>query len=733
MNIHEIAARLLAPVMWLLPAAAAAQQYFGPLAMDGVELRCMVKYGMLDFENGTVMDKGLYAFDYADMFQPRKDSPLLRCNPSGGCVYHDGKLYVNEYDDTGQVHKQKPRWRVYDAKTYALLSDTELEDNCESTTTTLAYDPVSGNAYGFLSTFTEVFFVSVSMSTGEVTRIGSPLPYANKYLCMACTGSGQLYCIYFNKETDVYYLAKIRKTDGKVANVGEISTSGLMPGDTFMNGASAQALFVNSATGKMYWMYQSATYNLPRGEYTPIFEVDPVTAETVMKAYVADALSVTGAYFEEPAMTAPGAVTDICFDPASDDRLTGRLRFTLPARSYGGSPLSGPLRVSVSVDGGEPSAGTAAPGEAFATEPMTFGNGIRDVRITVSGSDGTEGVTVSRRFYAGYDVPAECKDITLAADGLTTTLTWKAPSDGQNGAPVRTDDCTYTVIRYPGEETVASGLKEMTFTETHPAELTRYVYKVWAVDGYGRKGRAAFSNNLIVGTPLDLPYGGMFTGAEDLFNYYTLVNANNDEGTWTYDSESHSAIYMFDYTNDADDWLISPPVNYRKGRQYVLRFNACSCNPDYPEAMEVRCGPGRTPESQSELLLYLPEVPYAGNPGMADEYSVTFTAPADSVYHFSFHAVSPAFSHILSVSNIRVEDAQPTGVGGIGLPAGRTVTVKAGDRAVRIGNPQGLDVTVCTPSGMPVTTSSGKVVNAVVQPGTYIISSREGTMKITVR
>lgn len=703
---------LLSLALGTLSLASAAQTYFEQLAADGVEIMALVKYGLLDYDYRTRMAQGLYELSYENLYQPVKDSPLMLCQPAGGAVYHDGKLYVNEYDDTGQVHKQKPMWRVYDGETWEMLSEVEQPDNCEATTTSLAYDPTTDMIYGFLSTYTETFFVSVDPATGKVTRIGSELPYTNKYTCIACNRKGQLYCIYFDKDSSTHYLARIRKSDGKVANIGTMVIKDLLPDDSFVDGGYAQSLFFNNATGNLYWLFQSSTAYLSREEYTALMQVNTTTAEASLKSYLTDALLIPAAFFKEPIFTAPGGITEFAFQPTTDDRLNATLGFKLPSTDYVGKAIEGDLQVYVVEEGDTLAQGTGKPGSTFTTPELAFTTGQHEVWVTVRNAENLSSPIVKQQFYAGFDRPAACQNIKLTADGLTTTLTWEAPVSGVSGAPINPETYTYTVIRYPYEVTVAEGLKAFSFTEEHPEDMTRYVYIVKAVDALGREGTSAFSNNLIVGTPLTVPYGGEFTGPADMLNYYTIIDSNNDQYSWSYDVGTNSAIYTYNADMDADDWLISPPIIYEAGETYEVSFDAFSTSEDYPEALEVRCGDARTTSSQTTLLLDVPEVPYAASTDEATSYTVSFTAPADGLYYYSFRCTSPAYHYSLYLRKIRV---YKEGMDGIG-------TVLVGDE-----DTSAQPAAVFTLAGTRISPAAAQA------PGVYIYKYANGTSRKVVR
>ncbi len=88
-----------------------------------------------------------------------------------------------------------------------------------------------------------------------------------------------------------------------------------------------------------------------------------------------------------------------------------------------------------------------------------------------------------------------------------------------------------------------------------------------------------------------------------MYNYYTILDENNDRFTWSYDKNTASAYYGYNMYNDADDWLISPPINYKGGKEYVLKFKAYSSLSSYLESMEVKFGDERTPEGQNRFCL----------------------------------------------------------------------------------------------------------------------------------
>lgn len=660
---HHPLASLTKAAVTLLTAALTqsvnAQELFGRLADEGVDIVGSVTYGKKN--SYDAMTQGYYRFSYDNRFQAQLTEPLREAIVSGGCTYHNGKIYASEYDDSSRLGFQKPHWVVLDAKTFEVLYDRQMNDNYELTTLSMTYDPTTDAIYAINRTYMETFLITIDPATGTPTRLGADLDNNYRYEAIGCDKKGDVYCIYMESkndhvgiEQDLWYLGKVNKSNGSLTKVGDISMGNLLSGDSFINDTRKQSLFCNFKTGKLYWIYPSSSLNL-NIEYTCIAEIDPTTAQGTLAAYLNNTVLTTGAFFQEPCDKAPTSISAFEYVETSKDDRTGKLQFVMPAEAYDGSALTGELSAVVTEEDGDTIA--CLKGEAgalVATEPVKLDNGDNKVGITVSNAVG-DGPTVYRTFFVGKDSPAQCQNIRLTSDGLKTILTWDAPTTGENGQPIDVSQLTYDVVRYPYEVTVAKGITECRFEETHPAEMTRYVYLV--TPHLGRyDGQGAFSNNLIVGTPLDVPYGGAFTNPADMINYYTILDANNDGYSWKYSTSQASAVYGFNPNEAADDWLISPPVNYKAGHTYVLRFSAHSAMEEYPEAMDVTFGNGRSPEEQSDLLRSLESIPLPPSATEDNVYEVEFTVPQDGVYYYGFHCITPAYHANLFLHDISVQD-----------------------------------------------------------------------------
>lgn len=742
MNIMTMKKNLLKNLV--LPAAllfgsmtsATSQEYNQRIAMEGVEMYGLVTYSPLNQLDD--MTPGLYKFGFDQQFRPDDNGVLFARYISGGGVYHNGKIYCNIYSDEANLPEQKPVWTILDAETYEVLYEKVLPDNCECTTTSLAYDITNDKIYGIVVDFTDSHLVEIDPETGNMTRVGDNFDNMLRFKTLASANNGMLYSVVIDTRDYSQALYKIQKTTGRAVKVRDIYCENLLgPDDYLANNGSEQAMFFNRETGKAYWIFESSSLELD-GNYTPLVELNLTNAKATIVSYLTRTYQVSGAWLKEPNIGAPGIVSDFEFVASDEGSESGHFQFQLPETDYMGNSLEGTMLNVRVVEGDQvlvDAQGT--PGTLFQSEGISLLNDNHTVSITLSNEKG-DGPTIQRTFHAGYDLPSAPANINLSVDDLTVTLTWDAPTTGKNGGVIDKNNITYKVIRQTGyyngnnyggvQEIVAEDLKACTFSETLPSDMNYYRYYIFATYK-GQDGDWGFSEDMIIGSPLNPPYGGMFTTPNDMFNYYTLVDANGDNLCWNYDPSTRSAVYIYSQVEAADDWLISPPINFKKGVDYTLSFKAYSSLAGYLESMEVTLGSGRTPEEQTRQLINIPEVPTVDEDHPVTEYSLPFTVDEDGVYYYAMHVTSPKYHEFLYVFDIKL-DLQ-SGIEGVESDGNLVVTT--GDHSVRVENPYGQTVTIYNSNGMLVDSFTDTAYERELYPGIYIVRSNNSVQKIIVR
>ena len=171
-----------------------------------------------------------------------------------------------------------------------------------------------------------------------------------------------------------------------------------------------------------------------------------------------------------------------------------------------------------------------------------------------------------------------------------------------------------------------------------------------------------------------------FNSASD-FAQFTVIDANNDAesayafdywGTWVSlftDGESqygsdypdHCAGYTCSEDNDADDWLITPPIRLQGGHAYKVKFKARAHKSFLTERMEVKAGTAPTAEGMTITLMAPTDI----EDTEYKDYTYSLEPSADGLYYVGFHAISEADNMILYLDDVAVEEGQAS----VSIPA----------------------------------------------------------------
>ncbi len=82
----------------------------------------------------------------------------------------------------------------------------------------------------------------------------------------------------------------------------------------------------------------------------------------------------------------------------------------------------------------------------------------------------------------------------------------------------------------------------------------------------------------------ELPYSNDFS-TKAKRKEFRIINANNDNVTWTWSDNGHAYIA---YAKPNDDWLVSPLLKLEAGKVYTVTFQACCYSSSYPETIEIK-------------------------------------------------------------------------------------------------------------------------------------------------
>ena len=202
--------------------------------------------------------------------------------------------------------------------------------------------------------------------------------------------------------------------------------------------------------------------------------------------------------------------------------------------------------------------------------------------------------------------------------------------------------------------TLAEGITETTYTDKIASpDLATYYYKVAASNG-DMQSEFAESADVAIGVSVKLPYENSIH-SEELFDQLTVIDANNDKSTWTFDSDYEAATYKYNAENAGDDWLVSPAVNMKKNAAYKFSFDAVNTYPIERVAAAVGLSP--TAEALTEEIIAPTDITYDPR---RHTLTGTYRAKEDGLHYFGIHSVSDANQSTLFVDNMKITEVPST-------------------------------------------------------------------------
>lgn len=580
---------------------------------------------------------------------------------NGGCGIVDNKL-TGIYYDTSFAG-----WGIileynysFDMDTWEVSDRKSLEDYSLMATET-AQDPKTGEIFGqfYKSDLSGLEYGVIDYNTLTRTTIGT----ANTTMAaIGITNDGSAYGI--GADGNLY---KIDRTDGTETLIGST-------GITLTDSEGAfyfQTGEVNPRTNEFYWYSMDADgtgqlyiVNLETAALTPVgaYSGEYANASTV-------GMMIPNAPAED---LAPAAAENLAanFEGSS---LSGNVTFTAPTKTYDGtSDLSGSLDYEVVVNRTDTVKGTTTPGASVSVPVTAQKEGMLSLAVRTKNDVGYSPF-VRTSHYVGYDKPVAPTNVKFEmGEGNKATVTWTAPTATVNGGYL--GDLTYDVCRISATDTVkvASDLRATTFTETLPeGPMASYTYGVVAKN-LSKASDMALSNGLVVGQAIEVPFFDDFL--TDI-NLYTVIDANGDGSTWSW--FKGAARYKYNSSNDADDWLITPPIHLQAGKRYDVSFKASANGSSFPERIEAKYGMGNTVEAMTNELA--PSTDLTSSKYV--QFAKTITAETDGNYYFGFHAISDKDEFYLYVDSVSIDIAPeltaPDSVTNLKAVADPTAALKA--------------------------------------------------------
>ena len=597
---------------------------------------CIYSESWNNLPEGELTPMGIYQMEQANGYEikPFMINSAVYSNGGGAFIGNDFWFVWRQRDPTGQITMcQREKFNLTTGKRENMGVCT---NDLMATSAGTAVDPTTGDVYG-------IFWDSENMSSRELGIIDYPngtrttIATINQTLyALCCDKTGQLYAV-----TQSGKLVKVDKTDGMLTEVGN---TGIKPN-------VMQAAAIDTYTNKMYW---TALYKNSKGkDEAGLYEVDLTTAKATKLASYPNLDEFTALRILAPKAKddAPAPVTDLTatFNKAETK---GTVSFKLPTESFAGTAITGELSYSVSIDGENKATGKGETGKEVSVD-VSLSTGMHTISVVVSNSVG-DGPAASISKYTGYDKPLAPTDVKLSIDETSSKahLSWTAPVTGENNGYIDVEKLTYNIVRHPDEKELNNVSGTSIEDELPQGTATMYSYDVTAVN-HSHKGKAATSNAVMYGNGYEVPWTETFDNASSL-NMFTVIDANNDGSTWAWSRFKTKAVtYTYNDKNNADDWLLTPPIALKAGKRYKLTFDEHVTLSKYPEKLEIKYGKGTDPTAYTVAMQ---KTTYTNSD--FESQTVYFTPEADGNYHIGFHACSDANNGLLYLDNMAL-DVEP--------------------------------------------------------------------------
>ncbi len=541
---------------------------------------------------------------------------------NAGAVFADGKYFsAKSWEVLGQVISMD--FYVYDSSTWQLLSHMPGDANFKAMDMTC--DPVTGRIYGSFVNRAGgyYYFGTFNLTTGatvEIANYGQAIAFTG----LASAPDGQLFGI---------------TVDGALYSIDKSTGAYSLIGDTGLATTYTTSATIDPTTGKMY-------YAVAKDGAEALWSIDTATASATKVYDMPDAELISGLYI--PGAATPAGAPSMPADMTvtfPDGALSGSVTFTVPSTTYGGSAASGQVTYTVSVDGTETATGQAQCG-ATVTEAVNVSEaGDHTVAVTLANEAGT-GPMNRENIYVGHDIPTPVSNVAITYGDGAFTITWD-PASALHGGYMNSEGLTYTVVRNPDNVTVATGIKNTTFTDPveNGAGRIGYTYSVYPT--YRGYSADAVTSNIIYIGHIVPPFTEDFSQKEAMDDF-TIINANGDDRTWQW--ENGAVRTNISTRIVTDDYLVLPPVMLEKGKSYDFTFDARCQLAKYAERFAAYAGTAPTVEGLAIELI----PPTETTSETYERQSARFTPSETGLYYFAVKGCSEIDRYWLWIDNVSV-------------------------------------------------------------------------------
>ena len=515
----------------------------------------------------------------------------------------------------------------------------QLNGKGGETISDLTYDYSTGTAYAIKNTgLFQTTLYEFSLTDGSLTEV-CPLDATTYILAIACNYDGEMYGI--GSGGGLY---RIDKQTGSLSLVGN---TGYMP--WFL-----QSMEFDHTDGTLYWAGADA-------EHTFLATIDTATAAAVEIGTFVQGCNTTGIHipFTRVKPGAPGAATNFSAQPGQKGELYAQLSWTNPVIDPFGSILTDrDIDVRIYRDGDliHEITGTE-PGAQLSYRDGEPAAGSHEYSIVAYNGVGA-GETAKQEVWIGEDYPNEPQNITISALNGSVNLTWDVSETGAHGGWVNKARLYSTIVREQDGTTVLDRQIAYNGTDDNLTSTGKWSYRIIVSDENGNSAEAK-TDLIVAGPALPLPYFEDFQD-NDFSNLWTVRNENGDTLYWKhtnfhYDDGARYLQYRMSQVDQANDYVIAPPVTLQAGKDYLISFDARIQRMHLmsQEKIEVFVAPSPTKGAETTTVQELTLGDYDTNWATR---RIEFSPTATGDYYTGLYLHSDPDQNWVCIDNFRIEE-----------------------------------------------------------------------------
>lgn len=583
---------------------------------------------------GTREDNGIYQLT-TESTSPLTVVQKIPYSPDYGIVKVKDRYFFFVLDDSG--YGVEMYMYIYNANDFTFITRHKVPTDMVSIGCPIAYDEKTDKVYSVYKDGSTYKLCTLNLTKHERNEVGT---LGNNFLAIT-----------FNKEGKLYGI-------NSAGRVGEISTADATFTEILSTGMNPHyqqsAAFPANDNNTMYW---AATLD-DWGGTLGIYKIDlKAKTSTMLREFKhEEEFGCLWVGDKVVAQGVPAAATDLAADFANG-KLTGKINFTAPEKTYGGQTLTGDLTYKVLVDGVENMQGSTQAGKATTAE-VTTTQGLHDFAVIVSNAEGDGDKAEIKNIYVGHDTPKQVQNVKLVQGGATDklTLTWDAATEGMHNGYVDPTEVKYQVRKMPSGEIVDNAATSPFKYTVTQEKAEKCFFDVTPYIDDDHKGMPTASNKVMIGKPFEVPYAAGFDTNDEVL-LFTIEHIGDGNAYWDWDYD-YKFMKIYSSTAPKDDWLFTPFIAIEEGSIYKLSFDVRTIG---TEKYEVKYGLAPEAAAMTEQLAADTEVE-------SDKFatrSIEFTANKTAAIYIGFHANTTDVEKGMNlyIDNIRLRKTGTTAIG----------------------------------------------------------------------